>query len=146
MTVRAWFTISALVLVALSVAIVVRLLAPVQAPEILARVDDVRLEGVLVESCWPQRGNDVTCKDGPDEDPETRTLPSSGTLRFIVTYPAQPDDGSIVIEGEGEEIRKRSWDDDIRYELEPGDYTIEAQADYPQDAYVRYRFAFTVTR
>jgi hypothetical protein len=146
MTVRAWFTISALVLLALSAAVIVRLLAPVAAPEILARVGDTRLDGTRIASCWPQRGNDLRCEEGGDDDRELRTIPSSGRMRLIVTYPAQPEKGWVRIDGENDDVAKRDWDDEFRYNLEPGEYQMVAHADYPQNARVRYRFAFRVTR
>jgi hypothetical protein len=144
MTVRTWVTLSVLILIALSVAIVARLLAPVPHPPILARSGDVRLQGQLIEACWPQRGGDLRCeKDG--DDAQLSTIPGKGELRIVVAYPAQPDEGSIVIRrGETNFLREKGWDDEIAYALEPGRYELIARAEYPQDAFVSYRFPFRV--
>lgn len=144
MTVRTWITLSVLILVALSVAIVVRLLAPVEAPPILVRSGDVRLDGSLVESCWPQRGGDLRCEEGGRFATEVRTIRPEGELRVIVAYPAQPEDGSIEIVRDGGGKKTYDWDDEVSYDLEPGTYSITARAEYPLDAHVVYRFGFSI--
>jgi hypothetical protein len=146
-TVKAWFTISALVLVALAAAVVIRFLAPVDPPPIFVRSGAVRLVGVLDEGCWPQRGSDLRCKEGPDERPQTGTLPAEGKLRVVVAYPAQPDDGSgtiTITDSSGDEVLDEKWDESIDYELESGSYTMTADARYPAEAFVRYVFRFRV--
>lgn len=144
MTVRAWFTISALVLAALAAAFVFRLFAPVPAPEVVARAGEVRLDGEMRETCWPQRGGDVRCRRG-DADPRGGTLPGRGTLRMIVTFPTQPEDGYVSITGP-EDLRVDGWRRNVAYDLPPGDYEMTAQATYPGDAFVRYAFRFSVSR
>src|SRR5688572_17925601 len=97
-TVRAWFTISALVLVALAAAFGFRLFASNPAPEIVVRAGDVRLERKLDTACWPQRSGQVECSEAERaDDPRYKAIPSSGTLRILVAYPVQPTDGSIWI-------------------------------------------------
>ncbi len=144
MTVRTWITLSVLILVALSVATVARMLAPVPHPPVLARSGDVRLEGELVEACWPQRGGDLRCEDdGERSDPIT--IRREGELRIVVAYPAQPEEGSVVVRRDGTDvISENDWEDEIGYELDPGTYELITEARYPQDAFVRYRFAFQV--
>ena len=144
MTVRTWITLSLLLLVAMTVAVFVRFLAPVDAPPVLARVGDERIEGVLDEACWPQRGGELRCTEG-DEGPRAEgTLPDEGTMRLIVAYPAQPEEGRIEIVRGGDRVLRTDWDDEIDYELDRGTYTMTADARYPEDAFVRYRFAFRV--
>ena len=144
MTVRTWITLSLLLLVAMTVAVFVRFLSPVDAPPILARVGDARLEGVLDEACWPQRGGELRCTEGDDAPRAGTTLPGEGKLRLIVAYPAQPEEGRIEITRDDERVLRKDWDDEITYELDPGTYTMTADARYPEDAFARYRFAFRV--
>ena len=141
MTVRAWFTISTLVLVALVVAIFIRLLAPVGAPPVLARVGDTRLSGARVKACWPQRGGHLRCQ-GAEPSPRTASLPKSGSLRIVVAYPAQPPSGTITIVRGGHTVLTRKWNDMVHYKLKTGTYELVADAQYPQDAYIKYRFTF----
>jgi hypothetical protein len=144
MTVRTWITLSLFLLVAMTVAVFVRFLAPVGAPPVLARVGEVRVEGALDEACWPQRGGELRCTEGDDGPRADATLPDEGKLRLIVAYPAQPEGGRIDIRRDGESVLRTDWEDEIAYELEPGTYTMIADATYPQDAFVRYRFAFRI--
>lgn len=143
MTVKAWLTISAIVLVALTVSVVVRLLQPAPAPEILARVGDTRLEGELIEACWPQRGGEIRCEDGDGGGPATKSVPSEGTLRVAV-YPVEPKSGTVTVRGaDGDEVLSRRWTKAVRYELDPGTYDVVAAADYGSGAKVSYRFRLT---
>jgi hypothetical protein len=145
-TVRAWFTISALVLAALAAAFVFRLFAPINAPGMLVRSGDVRLQGRLEESCWPARDGELQCEEGRSaSSPASETVPAKGTFRIVVAYPAQPEDGEIRIDGP-DPTRIRDWRNPLRYDLEPGTYTLTAQAQYPERAFVRYVFRFRVTR
>lgn len=149
MTVRAWFTISALMLLALTAAVLFQFLRPVPAPEILMHVGDTRIEGSLDRYCWPQRGGDLRCAGGGGGEAETQPIPASSTFRLVVAYPAQPEEGTVrvVSRDTGETVLRRDWARSVPYELEPGTYFVEAEARYPADAVVRYRFAFlTVTR
>ena len=144
MTVRAWFTISAIVLVTLTAAVIYRLFAPVPTPEIVARADSVRLGGSRERACWPQRGGDLKC-EGPDRAGVTlQKLPRSGRLRFVVTYPVQPEDGTIrvVSRSTGKTVLRSDWRRSLRYDLEPDTYFAVAEARYPRGAFLRYRFAF----
>ncbi len=147
MTVRTWFTISALVLAALAAAFVFRLFATIPAPEIVVRVGDDRIEGSVAAYCWPQRTG-LKCDDQDPHATRTHRIPASGSMRFIVTYPVQPDEGRVTIRDAetGESVLTRDWTGRLRYELPAGRYTIDARADYPDEAYVRYVFAVTTTR
>ena len=148
MTVRAWFTISALVLAALAAAFAFRLFASIPAPEVIVRVGDERLEGAEAAYCWPQRSG-LACKEEEDAEPERSVeILRSGSMRFIVTYPVQPSQGRITVRDAetGEAVLRREWTGRLRYDLPPGRYTIDARADYPEDAYVRYVFAVTTIR
>lgn len=144
MTVRTWFTLSALAIVALFVAVGVRLFAPVSPPDMFARVGETRIDGVLVEGCWPQRGDDLRCVEGDDE-PEPTQIPADGDMRVVVVYPAQPEDGTIEIVQDGDTVIEQDWTEQaFAYELEPGDYGMTAAALYPEDTTVTHRFALTV--
>lgn len=142
MSVRAWFTISAAVLVLLGGAVVYRLLAPVPTPEILGRSGDVRLEGQHLASCWPQRGGPLRCRESRGS-PELTDVAGRGTLRFLVAYPAEPEEWQITV---ARDRRTALVEDEARftYDLEPGRYDVDVQARYPEDAFVQYRFAFRV--
>jgi hypothetical protein len=144
MTVRTWFTISALVLIALSVAIVFRLRQPAPQPEILARVGEVRLQGVLTESCWPKSGGDVDCTHERFKEPSARLIPESGEMDFSA-YPVEPNDGTITIEdASGDVVAEEEWDDEIGYDLRSGLYDITVDATYGDEASVRYLFRVRV--
>jgi hypothetical protein len=145
MTVRTWFTISALVLVALTVAIVFRLRQPAPQPEILARVGQARLEGRLVESCWPKSGGDIVCEDANEGRPPVRTVPSRGEIEFTA-YPVEPKDGTVVIEdADGDVVLTEEWDDEIAYSLDEGTYDLTVDAIYGGDANVSYAFRLRVS-
>ncbi len=143
MTVRTWITLSVGLLVAMTAAVFIRFLLPVEAPPILVRSGDVRLDGSLVAACWPQRGGELRCEDGDTDAGETATVPREGTFRIIVAYPAQPEEGYLRISpADGKSGEREHWDDELDYELEPGRYVLEARAEYPQGGHVAYRFNF----
>ena len=142
MTVRTWIILSVGLLVAMTAAVFIRFLLPVDAPPILVRSGDVRLDGALVEACWPQRGGDLRCEEGDGDGAETATVPKEGTFRIIVAYPAQPEEGSLTVTKDGERVLRADWDDELDYDLDPGAYTMTADARYPEDAFARYRFTF----
>jgi hypothetical protein len=143
MTVRTWMTLSALILVALTVAIFVRLLAPVDAPPVLVRVGDVRLEGDRVEACWPQRGGKLRCQEADTDRSDATTVPSEGEFRIVVAYPAQPTDGNVeILPVDGGKKQHFDYDDEIAYDLKRGEYVLQVSAMYPEQARVVYRFAF----
>ncbi len=146
MTVRAWFTISALCLLALGAAAATRFFAPIEPPELMARVADQRLHGVHAGSCWPQRNGSPRCETTDGEHPEAPTIPPGGSIRIVSLYPVQPDRGSVrVVEtGSGEAVLRETWTDRLSYELDPGRYRLEVEARYGENAYVRYAFGFTV--
>lgn len=143
MTVRAWFTISAVVLVVLTGAVTYRLLAPVSTPAILARAGDVRLEGEHVYSCWPQRGGRPKCERSK-ATPRAVVVPRSGKLRVVVAYPVQPDSWQLTI-ANSERTVIFTESHDLDYELGPGSYRMDVQARYPDDAFVQYHFRFKVS-
>ncbi|MEX2394769.1 MAG: hypothetical protein WD826_09860 [Actinomycetota bacterium] len=145
MTVRTWFTISALVLIALSVAIVFRLRQPAPQPEILARVGQIRLEGELRHSCWPKSGGEITCLSDDQKTPGIRTIPKSGEMDFSA-YPVEPNDGTITFEdASGDVVLEEDWDDEIGYDLRSGLYDITVNADYGDEASVRYLFRVRIS-
>lgn len=148
MTVRAWFTISALVLVALAAALFVQFTRPVAPPGIVAKAGDVRLAGVLETACWPQRSGDLRCEHHPERNAPARTVARSGRLRFVFAYPAEPKTGFIRITDTrgGNVVLRSGWKRALRYSLDPGGYTVIAQAGDRSGAYVRYVFRLTVTR
>lgn len=142
MTVRAWFTISAVVILLLAGAVTYRLLAPVATPAILARSGDARLEGEHVHSCWPQRGGRLRCRRSTPT-PNEVVIPASGTLGFVVAYPVQPDEWQITIANEDRTVIFEE-SDEVGYELQRGSYRIDAQARYSDDAFVQYLFSVRV--
>jgi len=144
-TVRAWFTISALVLAALAAAFVFRLFAPITAPGILVRSGDVRLNGRLDDACWPGRHGELRCERAESTSPSAVVVPADGRFRIVVAYPVQPEVGEIRIDGP-ERVRIGDWRNPLPYNLEPGTYTLTAEARYPERAFVRYVFRFRVTR
>jgi hypothetical protein len=146
MTVRTWITISVAVLVALSVAVVVQFLRPVPAPAIVVHAGDVRLDGAMDGSCWPQRNGELRCVD-PEPRPDGQTIDGNGSFRIVFAYPGEPKTGEIAIdEAGGEPVLSSGWKRTLRYELEPGSYTLTARAGDEDEAFVRYAFAFNVTR
>lgn len=145
MTVRAWFTISGVVIVALAIAFVVRFTSPVKAPQILASAGPVRLDGAYRGSCWPQPRGANRC----ERDPRPRLasgprLPRTGTIRVVSDFPVQPASGTLVVRREGQTALEQAWDDKLPYTLDPGRYVLRADARYPRGGYVRYDFAFVV--
>jgi hypothetical protein len=154
-TVRAWFTISAIVVAALIVAVAVRFFVPGSSgpPEIVARVGDVRLDGELLRFCWPQRDGEVRCEQHFGDDGEARTtIPPSGRMRIFVQYPVQPKRGSILIySGRGVDLRHK-WTNDLRYSLRPGRYTLTVEVSYDPAEHsatrpeIAYEFPVMVTR
>lgn len=145
MSVKAWFTISALILVALSVAVVVRLLAPAPQPEILARVGEARLAGTLVSSCWPQRGGEIRCSDAGETEVPERRIPGSGELE-LTAYPVEPTEGDVTIRTlDGDVVFEGAWDDEIDYDLEAGTYEMTVEARYTDEAKVTYLFRLVVS-
>jgi hypothetical protein len=149
MTVRAWFTISAVALAALPAAFAVQILRPVPPPEILVRVGEQRLDGALESACWPQRNGQLRCTKG-DEKSSREEIPDEGSLRVVLASPAQPQDGFLRIEdSRGKTIVDADeWERTVDYELDPGEHTITIQAGRsgPNQGYVRYVFAVNVTR
>lgn len=147
MSVRTWFTLSALVLVALGIAFAVRIFSPVGAPEILASAGDVSLEGYELASCWPQRGGEARCRTTErDDDGPYTTIPSTGTLRILAAFPVQPDDGSVIVtDGSGQPVIVSSWTREIDYDLDTGSYELLAEGRYTDGGNVTYRFFFSVS-
>jgi hypothetical protein len=146
MTVRAWVTISVVVLVVLTGATVYQFTRPLPAPPVLVRSGDVRLEGRNVISCWPQRNERLRCA-GSDAELGARTVPSKGTFHLIVAYPVQPSKGQISLaRGRKTLLYRDEWVRTLRYDLDPGEYTLDVQAGYPADARLHYIFDFKVTR
>ena len=146
MSVRAWFTISAVVLVVLSAAFVFRFFAPVPAPAIVARVGSIRLAGERSSDCWPQRGGDLRCrKRTPRWRPSSR-LREKGTIHVLVAYPVQPRAGSLqIVRRNGEAVASSGWTESLAYNLAPGEYALQAVAEYPKGARVGFYFPITVT-
>ncbi len=144
MTVRAWFTISAIAVVALFAAAALKLTAPTPPPSIVARVGSIRLDGFLTASCWPQSGGKSKCADGPDRATKTVTIPRRGTIRVVVAYPTQPKNGSIDLFGSNRPVFKKKWMRNVSYDLEPGRYYLQALALYSNSAKVQYRFRLRV--
>jgi hypothetical protein len=146
MSVRAWFSISALVLVVLTIAFALRFFAPVPAPETVARVGSIRLGGQRVADCWPQRNGKLRCEKRDVEWRHPSRLRGKSTIHVVVAYPVQPQNGSLVLATrDGHTIVTSKWTDSLPYDLPPGEYSLRARADYPKGAYVDYAFPLTVT-
>lgn len=145
MTVRAWLTISAVVLVVLGAAAAWRFLQPVEPPAVLARAGDVRLEGTFDGGCWPQRGDELRCHEAERAAAETARVAGDGSFSIVVAFPAQPDEGYVQIgERGGRRLQRAEWTRRLPYRLAPGLYELVAEARYGAGAYVRYRFPFRV--
>lgn len=147
MTVRAWFTISALVLVALFASVAYRFLRPLDPPTLLASVPSARLEGDFRAACWPQRGGKLECTS--NDQPASMIGPKikpDGVIRLVAAFPTPPTGGKIVIsDSAGKNVLSREgWTDKLDYELVSGRYKLEAEAHYNQGAFVKYSFAFSV--
>jgi hypothetical protein len=146
MSVRAWFSISAAVLVVLIVAFVFRFFAPVPAPEIVARVGGIRLTGQRDRDCWPQRNGDLRCAKFKTTWTKPARLHGTGTMHVVVTYPVQPPDGMLTFtKRDGTVVLTKKWTETVPYDLPPGSYALRADASYPKGAYVKFYFALTVT-
>jgi len=145
MTVRTWFTISIVVVIALFAAVALKLSAPVNAPSIVARVGETRLAGHLVASCWPGGNGKIACKQGKgDGNGAVATIPPKGTLRVIVAYPLQPKDGYLQFSRKTGPLYRTPWRENTHYDLPPGRYTLNAVAQYPKGPHVEYSFDFRV--
>jgi hypothetical protein len=145
MTVRTWITISVAVLVALCVAVVVQFVRPVPAPAIVVHAGDVRLDGALDESCWPQRNGKLRCLDEKQVRP-AQTIDGNGSFRIVFAYPGEPKTGKIALDdARGERVLSSGWKRTLRYDLDPGEYTLRARAGDEDEAYVTYVFALRVT-
>src|SRR5438270_9942685 len=133
MSVRAWFTISSAVLVVLTVAFVFRFFAPVPAPEIVARVGSIRVVGQRVSDCWPQRSGRLHCTKHSTHWTHLIRLHGKGTIHVVVAYPVQPPNGSLVIaKHDGTVVETKKWTDTLPYDLQPGEYALRADAEYPK--------------
>lgn len=147
MTVRTWITISVLALVGLTTATAYQFLRPVQPPQVVVHAGNERINGAFAAACWPQRTGVLRCTREKNATPRETTIPSKGTLRVVLASPAQPTDGSIVIRDQhGETVLRTGWKRTVRYDLEPGTYTLTAQAGASDNAFVRYVFTLKVTR
>jgi hypothetical protein len=143
-TVRSWITISVLVLVALAGATVYQFTRPLEPPAILVHAGSKQLDGSpTYTSCWPQRNGKLRCT-GEDPVANGQTIGRSGSFRFVVAYPIQPDEGSIRIYRDRKTVLKRSWKRSLRYKLEPGSYVMTVRAEYPARAVTAYAYSFTV--
>jgi len=146
MSVRAWFTISAAVLVVLAVAFVFRFFAPVPAPETVARVGGIRLDGQRVSDCWPQRNGNLRCAKFSTRWTKPVRLRGKGTLHVVVAYPVQPPGGTLTLtKRDGAVVLTKKWTESLSYDLAPGDYALRADAQYPKGAHVDYYFPVTIT-
>src|ERR1051325_4254800 len=142
MSVRAWFTISAAVLVVLTLAFVFRFFAPVPAPEVVARVGGIRLTGQRAADCWPQRSGDLRCGKFKTKWTKAVRLRGKGTMHVVVAYPVQPPDGTLTLtKRDGTVVLTKKWTETIPYDLPPGEYALRADAAYPKGPYANYYFA-----
>jgi hypothetical protein len=146
MTVRAWFTISGLVLVALLAAVAFRFFMPaaVAPPAIIGHVGAVRLDGDRLYSCWPQRSERLKCRR-ERAAPRAETVPAAGTLRFVVAYPAQPVSWQVTVVSDEDTVLFKNAGT-VKYKLDPGTYLVDTQARYDRGAVVHYWFRLRVTR
>jgi hypothetical protein len=142
MSVRAWFAISAVVLVVLAAAVAYRFVAPLPAPAIVARVGSIELRGVDIESCWPRRSGRIHCTSGDKSRPKAVSVPSSGTIRIVAAFPVQPPDGRVTIGTAARVVSAtKTWTPNLAYRLASGTYSVHVQAFYPHGARLDYLFA-----
>src|SRR4051812_27322493 len=132
MTVRSWFTISTVVVVALFVAVALKLVAPASPPAIVARDTDTHLPGSLQSACWPQNSGHNRCTHGGKPPKDSAILPRNDKIRVVVAYPIQPKDGTIRIVRSGRTVLRTKWSRYVSYELESGRYSLIADAKYPR--------------
>jgi len=147
MTVKAWMTISVVVLALLGGTAAYRFLAPLQPPELLATAGDVRLEGSRRAYCWPERRAErPRCRRSGGNDAAV-AMPRWGRIRVVAAYPVSPKGGFLELRRQGGEVVQRvdGLDEPISYDLAPGRYELTAEARYSASAYVRYSFAMKVT-
>jgi len=142
MTVRAWFTISAVAMVALFAAVALRLAAPTSAPAIVARVGSIRLPGALESECWPQRSGKTRCAHSSKTVKGAAALKRRGRIRVVVEYPVQPKDGYVQLSRGNHVLFRHKWSRTVSYEVDPGTYELTASAEYSKDAQIRYVFRF----
>ncbi len=142
MTVRTWFTISAICVIALFASVLLKLTAPVNAPSIVARVGEIRLHGDRESACWPN-GKKTKCV-GRTSGAAVITVPGKSTMRVVVAYPLQPTakQGTIEIRQGENVVLTRSWHENTSYDLAPGSYELVAKATYRPNAHVEYSFPF----
>ena len=139
---RTWFTISAVLVLALIAAVALKLSVPSGPPTIVARVGDIRLNGALQESCWTDGPGKKQCTTPETRPGEAVTIPGKGTLRIVVAYPSQPSKGTIVVSQGSKVVFSNKWRQNTRYELRPGRYELVANAEYPRGVHIEYAFAF----
>lgn len=142
MTVRTWFTISTIVVIALFGAVALKLSAPVNAPTIVVRSGDLRLVGHRNGACWPKGNGRLHCVGADPAPPRVVMLPRRGKLRVVVAYPLQPKQGYVAITHGRDIISKRNWTESFAYDVPPGTYQLIAYAKYPKSVFVQYLFAF----
>lgn len=147
MTVRTWFTISAIALIAMSLAAYFRLTTPSPPPEILARSGDARLHGYLGSACWPRRGGKIACERHGTPKLVTAHVRTEATIQ-LAAFPVEPKSGRIdVTDSSGATVfSKNGWTRTLRMDLKDGRYVLRVDARYTSRTYVSWLFPFSVTR
>ena len=144
MTVRTWFTLSAVVVIALFGAVALKLTAPVNAPTIVARAGELRLHGRRISACWPNGRGKEKCTGAENTAPDVATLSRRGTLRVVVAYPLQPKQGYIEVRSGDRVVFKRPWSENTDYNVPSGNYELVAYAKYAKSSHLEYAFGFRV--
>ncbi|HVE91771.1 MAG TPA: hypothetical protein VNE62_05680 [Actinomycetota bacterium] len=148
MTVKAWMTISAVVLLLLTGTAAYRFLAPLRPPDLLATAGDTRLKESARAFCWPERsGGRSNCDREHRETVRAPALPRSGRIRVVAAYPVSPRSGYVELKHQGGDVVRRvnAWDEPLEFDLEPGRYELVAEARYSRTAFVRYSYSFRTT-
>lgn len=142
MSVRAWLTISAVLLIVLGFSAAIRFFSPLSPPDIVVTTSDARLEGYQQASCWPQRAGDLLCEETNEAEVGPQTIDAQGDLLVVVVYPSTPAKGAVKFKNAAGEIafETTEWARNVPYNVPPGDYTVEVEANYAQGAYVRWDY------
>jgi hypothetical protein len=145
-TVRTWFTISALALIAMSLAAYYRLTTPAPPPEIFARAGAARIVGARQAVCWPRRGGKIGCERRSALEPRIVNISPDARIQ-LSAFPVEPLQATIAIDSvkPGTNIRLNQWKRTLP-RLHPGGYRLRVHAVYTKRTFVDYVFALRVTR
>lgn len=143
MTVRAWFSISAALLIVLGISVAYRFFSPLRPPEVVVTTSEGKLNGSPVDGCWPQRGGDLRCEKGPVPDSNHQRIPSSDELLLVVVFPSIPVDGTVTFTDQNGKtvFESKGWERTLGYSVPKGKYTLGVRAEFNEGAYLEWAYA-----